>query len=464
MNISEMSFPAFRSVRVLGYSVAFVATGFILYKLVVFARFYFRQPPLDHSSSIAGKDLKPLTHIESQTFENLPAKSVADAKKAGEPLRGSQELSAAPEEPGVQSAAARPTLAIIYQDPASSPLEIAKDLMAFVESLPPFSTIDNPSEYPSIKADFLKTLEDFDRHLHLRPDEQKAILDAFKELLRFRYILTAKLHNQEVKGSVSALFFAAYYEAWATEKELETLVTIIHHFSDYFALTFSGAPHVTAPQCYTPLAFVEIILRTKDAEHPLSKIHSFSEALRTKCRDIYDPKTGLGKMFCQWKDLRPGYAGYLCKNIEEMYGGLTSVSENVLHFCGVILSDELKVYDCLERKLVDLSWEEKKALLIDYQHNRSLFSNIVAQKRDNKVGCAFVAVGEYDSLQILIDKGVYILMGQGKDIKGKVHKQSALLVPCVMRPKNESFDASTVQFGLQAGIASFTFDIKTNLS
>ncbi len=452
-----MSFPAFRPVRMLGYSVAFVATGFALYKLFAFARHYFRQPPPSHHPSIAARDLKPLTRIESKTSEDLPAKIVASAKKAGEHLRVSQEMTAAPKEPEVQSA---PTLTTIYQDSTSSPSEIAIGLLAFVESLSPSSTMDNPSKYPSIKADFLKTLGNFERHLQLRPDGQKAILDAFKELLRSRYILTAKLHNQEVKGSVSALFFAAYYEAWDTEKELETLVTIIHHF---FALTFACAPHVSAPECYTPLAFVEIILRTKDADHPFSKIHSFSEALGTKCKDIYDPKTGLGKMFCRWKDLRPGYAGYLIKKVEEAYGRLTSVAENVLHFCGVILSDELKVYDCLKRKLVDLSWEEKKALLIDWQHFRSLFSHIVAQKRDNKVSGAFVAVGEYDSLQILIDKGVYILMGQRKDIRGKIHRQSAFLSPCIMH-QNESFDASTVQFRMEAGIASFSFDIKTSLS
>jgi len=447
----------------LGYSVAFVATGLILYKLAVFARHYFQRPPPDSSSSLPGKDLKPLSGIESKTSEDLPAKSVADAKKAVEPLRASQEMSAAPKELEVESAPppARATLAAIYQDPAASPSEIAHDLLAFVESLPPSSTMDNPAEYPSIKADFLKTFEDFEHHLQLRPNEQKAILDAFKELLRLRYILTAKLHNQEVKGSVSALFFAAYYEAWTTEKELETLVTILHHFSDYFALTFVNPPHVTAPQRYTPLAFVEIILRTKHAVHPFSEIHSFSAALRRKWREIYDSSNDLGKMLCQWKDLRPGYAGPLIKKVEEAYGELTSVPENVLHFGGIILSDELQVYDCQKRGLVDLSWKEKKALLI--QHYRSLFSNIVALKKDNKVRVAFVAVGEYDSLQILIDKGVYILLGQGKDISGKVHQQSAILSPCVM-PQNECFDASSVQFGMEAGIASFTFDIKTNLS
>jgi hypothetical protein len=463
MNISQISFPNSSLVRVLGYSVAFVATGFILYKLVVFARFYFRQPPPEHSSSRAGRALKPLTTIEPSTSEDLPAKMIVDAKKAEELLRAPREMCASLKEPEAQSTppAARPTLTAIYQDPAP-PSERAIGLLAFVESLPPSSTIDNPSEYPSIKADFLRTLEDFERHLQLRPDEQKAILEAFKELLRFRYILTAKLHNQEVKGSVSALFFAAYYEAWTTEKELETLVTIIHQFSDYFVSTYSGPPHATAPQRYTPLAFVENILRTKDADHPFSEIHSFSKAMRTKCSDIYDPKTDLGKMFWAWKDLRPGYAGTLIKKVEEAYGELTSVPEDVLHFWGVILSDGLQVYDCLKRELIDLSQEEKKTLLIDYQHPRTLFSNIVAQKRDNKVCVAFVAIGEYDSLQILIDKGVYILLGQGKDISGKVHKQSAFLAPCVMR-QNESFDASTVQFKMQAGIASFTFDIKTTL-
>jgi hypothetical protein len=449
----------------LGYSVAFVATSFILYKLIVFARLYFRRPPSDHSSSIGGRDLRSLTYTESKTSEDLPAKSVVSAKKAEELLRVSQEMRTATKESEVQCSppAAPCTLATIYQDPASSPSEIAKGLLSFVESLSPSSTIDNPSEYLSIKTAFLKTLEDFEHHLQLRSSEKNAILDAFKELLRVRYILTAKLRNQEVDGSVSALFFAAYYVAWATEKELETLVTIIQHFSDYFISTFSGPPLPISPQRYTPLTFVEIILRTKDADHPFSEIHPFSKALRTKCRDIYDPKTELGKLFCQWKDLRPGYAGYLSKNVEEMYGGLASVPKNVLHFFGVILSNELKVYDCLERKLVNWSWEEKKALLIEHQHFRSPFSNIVACKRANQVHVAFVAIGKYDSLRLLIDKGVYILLGQGKDIKGKVHKQSVLLAPCVMH-QSESFDASSVQFGMQAGIASFTFNITTILS